>query len=198
MVTEDLMFESLNWHDVLVPLGVFLAETCVVSLSTVRILFVGRGLKLLAAILGFCEVSLWLLAIGQVMTNLTSVPCFVAFGSGFALGNYLGIWLEQKLAIGALVVRIITNHDAGELCTVLRAANCGVTSIDGQGATGAVQVLFTVINRKDYAKVLAMIEQCHPKAFVSVEDVRSARAGVFPMVRPGPLALLQRNGRKAA
>jgi uncharacterized protein YebE (UPF0316 family) len=192
------MFESVNWHDLLIPLGVFLAETCVVSLSTVRVLFIGRGLKLLAALLGFCEVSLWLLAVGQVMANVTNIPCFIAFGGGFALGNYLGITIEQKLAIGALVVRIITNRDAGELCAALRSANCGVTSLDGEGATGPVQVLFTVINRKDYAKVLAMIEQCHPKAFVSVEDVRSAREGVFPMVRPGPLALLHRNGRKAA
>ena len=197
-MTNLFALGNLDWPDLLIPFGVFLAETCVVSLSTVRILFVARGLKLLAAILGFCEVSLWLLAIGQVMANLTSVGCFVAFGAGFALGNWLGICIEQKLAIGTLVIRIITNRDAGELLEALKAANCGVTSIDGQGANGPVQVLFTVINRKDYAKVIAMIEKCHPRAFVSVEDVRSAREGVFPIVRPGPLALLHRNGRKVA
>jgi uncharacterized protein YebE (UPF0316 family) len=187
---------GLDW--LLIPVAIFLAETCVVTLSTVRILFVGRGMKLLAAGLGFLEVTLWLLAIGQVMANLSSVGCYAAFGLGFALGNYLGICIEQRLAIGTLVIRIITSRDASELRDAFKAANYGVTVIHGRGANGPVQVVFTVIKRKDLKDAIGMIEKFHPKAFYSVEDQREANEGVFPEVQAGPLGFVRRVFRRAA
>src|SRR5947208_17121066 len=97
------------------PLFIFLAEVCVVTLSTVRIIFIARGMKGRASALGFVEVSIWLFAIGQIMQNLSDVGCYVGFAGGFALGNYLGIVIEQKLAIGSLVVRVITKKNPAEL-----------------------------------------------------------------------------------
>src|SRR5208282_4991083 len=103
------------------PLLIFFAEMCVVTLSTVRIIFVARGKKYLAAILGTFEVSIWLFAIGQVMQNLDNIACSIAFAGGFAVGTYLGIVIEAKLAIGTLVVRTITKKDAGDLIEDLKA-----------------------------------------------------------------------------
>ena len=99
----------------LLPLLIFVAEMCVVTVSTVRIIAVSRGLKALAAVLGFFEITLWLFAIGQIMSNLSDPACYIAFAAGFTLGNYLGITLEEKMALGSLVVRIITRHDATAL-----------------------------------------------------------------------------------
>src|SRR5215210_4881309 len=90
------------------PIVIFLAETCVVTFSTLRTIFVARGMKPFAACLGLVEASIWLFAIGQVVSNLQHVPCSIAYALGFVCGNYLGMTIEEMLAIGTQVVRIIT------------------------------------------------------------------------------------------
>src|SRR5690349_12095077 len=90
---------------------IFIAEALVVTLSTLRTIFLGKGMKLLAPLLGFFEVSIWLFAISEVMRNLGDLRCALAFAGGFTLGNFLGILIEQKLALGSVVVRTITNKD---------------------------------------------------------------------------------------
>src|SRR5712692_12038219 len=82
---------SISPNMATLPLLVFLAELCVVTIGTVRIIFVARGMKILAPILGFFEVSIWLFAIGQIMQNLTDLSCYLAFAGGFTAGNYLEI-----------------------------------------------------------------------------------------------------------
>src|SRR6266481_5631273 len=153
------------------PLLVFFAETCVVTLSTVRTIFVARGWKSLAPLLGFFEVSIWLFAIAQVMQNLTSPSCYLAFAAGFSLGNFLGVMIEQKLALGNVVVHITIREGAPELIESLKQTGYGVTALDAQGATGPVRVVFTVIRRKQLAKVVAIIKGFDPKAFYSVHDL---------------------------
>jgi uncharacterized protein YebE (UPF0316 family) len=168
---------SSTW---LVPLLIFLAEMSVVTLGTLRIIFISRGMRYLAPLLGFFEIMIWLFAISQIMQNLSNVACFLAFAGGFTLGNFLGIFIENKLAIGTLVVRIISRRDASDLIDSLRAANYGVTCVDAQGATGPVKIIFSVIKRKELANVVARIERFHPKAFYSVDELQSAAEGVFP------------------
>jgi uncharacterized protein YebE (UPF0316 family) len=175
------------------PLVVFLAELCVVTVSTVRIIFVARGRKLLAPALGLVEITTWLFAIGQVMRNLDDVGCFAGFALGFALGNYLGILIEKRLALGTLTVRTITNRDALGLVDGLRAAGFGVTRLTGEGATGPVQMVFSVIQRKQLNRALAIVRRFDPQAFYSVEDVQLAAAGIFPWSSRLPEARLTAN-----
>jgi uncharacterized protein YebE (UPF0316 family) len=169
-------------HGVL-PLLVFAAETSVVTLATLRVIFIARGKKVPAALLGFFEVSIWLFAIGQVMQNLNSLGCCAAFAAGFSLGNYLGVLIEGKLALGNLVVQVTTTREVTPLIEALRSAGYGVTKLDGQGATGPVQVVFTVIERKHVANVAALIEHFDSKAFYSVNDLQAASEGVFPATK---------------
>ena len=179
----------------LLPLFIFVAEVCVVTISTVRIIFIGRGMRVPAAVLGFFEVSMWLFAIGQVMQNLTDVGCYLGFAAGFALGNYLGVTIEQKLALGNQLVRVITNKDTSELFHMLVESGYGVTRVDGHGATGPVQVLLTVIPRKDLKKVVGMLRAFDPKVFYAVDDLQSASQGIFPEARSrafGPVPRLLR------
>jgi uncharacterized protein YebE (UPF0316 family) len=178
----------------LLPLFIFLAEICVVTLSTVRIIFIARGMKVRASILGFCEVSIWLFAIGQIMQNLSNLGCYAGFAGGFALGNFLGITIEQKLALGNLVVRVITSKDGRELVHRLTEAGYGVTRVDGQGATGPVQIVLTVIPRKELGKVVAVLKTFDDRVFYSVDDLQTASQGVFPAARARmlpPLPLLR-------
>ncbi|HXG10865.1 MAG TPA: DUF2179 domain-containing protein [Gemmataceae bacterium] len=167
------------------PVLIFLAEMCVVTLGTIRIIFVARGMKGLASGLGFFEVSTWLFAIGQIMQNLTDLSCYAAFAGGFTVGNFCGILIEKRLAIGTQVVRIITKKDAAGLIEGLRSAGYGVTSLEGRGATGPVQIVFTVIKRKQLADVVAIIKRFDPRAFYSIDDVQAAAAGVFPAASKG-------------
>jgi uncharacterized protein YebE (UPF0316 family) len=179
----------------ILPLFIFLAEVCVVTLCTVRIIFIGRGMKVRAALLGFCEVSIWLFAIGQIMQNLSDLGCYMGFAGGFALGNYLGVAIEQKLALGNLVVRVITKKDGRELAHRLRVAGYGVTSVDGEGATGPVQVILTVIRRKQLKSVVGMLTAFDRKVFYSVDDLQSISQGNFPTAQarePGPVPHLLR------
>ena len=162
----------------ILPVLVFVAETCVITLATVRTIFIARGMKARAAFLGFFEVSIWLFAIGQVMQNLTSVDCYLAFASGFSLGNYLGVLIETKLALGNAVVQITTRKDANEVTESLRFAGYGVTTLEAQGATGPVQVIFTVIKRRELGNVLTIIKRFDANIFYSVNDLQSAAAGV--------------------
>ena len=164
----------------ILPVIIFFAELTVVTISTVRIIFVLRGKKLLAPVLGFFEITLWLFAIGQIMQNLSDLGCYVAFAGGFTVGNFLGILIEQKLAIGSLMVRTITHKDAGRLVEGLREAGYGVTTLDGRGAKGPVQVLLTVVKRRQLKDVVAIIKRFDPRTFYSVDDLQAAAAGVFP------------------
>jgi uncharacterized protein YebE (UPF0316 family) len=164
---------------------IFLAEICVVTINTVRTIFVSRGMKTLAPILGFFEVTIWLFAITKVMQNLTDVTCFLAFAGGFSMGNYLGILIEEKLAMGTSLVRIITPKNPEELVRNLTLADFGVTCMEGQGATGPVQVVLTVVKRKEIERVTSLIKQFDPKVFYSIGEVQSVSEGVFPVPRPG-------------
>src|SRR5207302_8078013 len=98
-----LFADAANSVSSLLPLLVFVAELCGVTLATMRTIFVSRGMKALAPLLGFFEVSIWLFAIGQIMRNLADPGCYLGFAGGFTLGNYLGVVLGKRLAIGTVV-----------------------------------------------------------------------------------------------
>jgi uncharacterized protein YebE (UPF0316 family) len=166
---------------VIVPLLIFSARVCDMSLDTIRVIFMSKGIQYLPAFIGFFEVIIWLVAIGQVMNNLTNVVCYIAYGGGFATGTFIGMAIEEKLSLGLTSVRIITKEDPAELMQFLRSHNYGVTSIDGEGGTGKVKMVFTIIKRQDLKHVIGIIKDFHPNAFYSVEEVKSVAEGVFPV-----------------
>lgn len=157
---------------IIIPLLICLARIVDVSLGTVRIILVSKGAKKIAPVLGFFEVFIWLLAIGQVMQNLTNITNYFAYALGFGLGNYIGMIIEQKLAMGMVVVQVITRHDASELIKILRLADFGLTEIEAKGGTGPVQIIHTVTKRSKLPYIIEMINDYNPKAFYSVEDIR--------------------------
>lgn len=128
--------------------------------------------KKVAPILGFFEVLIWLIAIGQVMKNLTNVYNYVAYAMGFALGNYIGIYIEQKLALGTVVVRIITRMDATELINNMKDTDFGLTVMKAHNGEEPVNIIFTVAKRSSLPLLISQIKEFNPNAFYSVEDVR--------------------------
>ncbi|MEJ2081852.1 MAG: DUF5698 domain-containing protein [Acidobacteriota bacterium] len=129
------------------PLLIFLARVCDVTLGTLRMVFVARGEKGTAAFLGFFEVLIWLSVISYILQNLTAVSNYLAYAAGFATGNYLGLKIEEKMALGLLGVTVITNRDARELIEHLTREKYGITSVSAMGA-GSPTVRFPPVVEK--------------------------------------------------
>lgn len=177
------LFNSTLFTWVIIPLLIALARIVDVTLGTIRIIYISRGMKMLAPIFGFFEILIWLMAIGQIMQNLSNPVYYLAYAFGFSGGNLVGIFIEERLAVGRVILRIITQRDAAQLVSHLRSAGYGVTTVDAEGAQGPVKLIFTVIDREKIKAVVDSVQTYNPRAFYSIEDVRSVREGIFPPSR---------------
>ncbi|HNQ12261.1 MAG TPA: DUF2179 domain-containing protein [Bacteroidia bacterium] len=175
MSTEFLQSDFFNW--IVLPLLIFASRTIDVTLGTLRNIFVFRNLKKIAPILGFFEVLIWLIAISQIMKNLNNAACYFAWAGGYASGMIVGMYIENRLALGLQMVRIITHQPTESILDELKSRSIGLTIVDGQGSVGPVKILFTVIKRKSAKEFLAIIQKHLPDAFFSIEDVREAGHG---------------------
>lgn len=168
-------------HPILLTVAIFFARVLDVSLGTVRTIVVFRGRRVLAAFIGFFEIIIWVMAAGQVLKNLDAWYLIVAYAGGYGAGNYLGIWLEAKLAIGREMVNAVSFRGDGALARLLRER--GFRSIDvdvdmGRGA--AVDLVITVTRRKRVPELIASILEADPEAQYSVSDVKLAHEGYSP------------------
>lgn len=165
------------------PALIFVARICDVTIGTVRIVMTSRGNKNLAPLLGFFEVLIWIVVVGEVFKQVSNVACYVAWAGGFATGNRVGLWLEEKIALGSAIVRIISSRTDGKMLEILHANNIGYTLLDGQGYRDKVKVVFIIIPRNQLSFLEGLIRETDQDAFYSVEDVRMVRHGIFPSER---------------
>lgn len=172
-LSDDL----LNW--VIIPLLIFISRLGDVTLATLRNIFISKGFRKIVPLIGFFEVLIWLIAMKQVMSHVDNVLSYLAWAGGFSAGTYVGMRIEERLALGTQVIRIITNQLSPELIDALRASNHGLTIVDAQGAKGPVKMIFTVVKRANVPDVVRILQEHQPNAFFSVEDVRNAEHGVF-------------------
>jgi uncharacterized protein YebE (UPF0316 family) len=166
---------------VVLPLLIFLSRIADVPLGTVRLIFVSRGMKYLAPLVGFFEVLIWILVIGQIMQHLSNPLCYIAYAGGFATGNFIGILVAEKLSLGMVMIRVITPKEIAGFVECLKERRYGVTCVDGQGANGPVEIVFTIVPRREVDAVVAMIKRLSPQAFYTIEEVDFAEQGVFPI-----------------
>lgn len=168
-----------HWNTLLLVALIFVARVLDVALGTLRILFIARGQRLLAPLLGFVEVFIWIVAVSQLIKNVHSLAGYLGYAAGFAVGNYVGMWIENRLALGKALIRIILPDNADAMISALQQAGYGLTSFDAQGSTGPVKVIYTAILRRELPQVARLIERTRPHTFFTVEEIRSAREGVF-------------------
>lgn len=167
----------MPWY---IPLLIFLARVCDVSLGTLRTLLMITGHRFLAVVLGIAEVTIWILAVGGVMNYLSYPMAVVGYAGGFGVGVLAGMMLEEKLALGYRMVRVISNLPTADLPTVdlsglLRAEGYRVTCVDGSGMSGPVEIAFMVIRRKQLSHVRKILKEHAPEAFYSIERVDTAQ-----------------------
>ncbi len=174
------MTDQEIYQYILLPLIIFFARICDVSLGTLRIVFISKGKKNIAPILGFFEVFIWIVVISQILKTVDGLVCYVAYAGGYAAGNYIGMNIEERIAMGTQLIKAFSSKDIVGLQKKLSAAGYGTTVIEGDGSTGKVNILYAVINRKTFDKVEKIITEFDPSIFYVIEDVRSAKAGIFP------------------
>src|SRR5690606_30687310 len=157
---------------VIMPLLIFIARVGDVSLNTLRMMFVLNGKKNIAPILGFFEALIWLLAIGQIIQNIDNPISYFAYAGGFAAGTYIGMSIEERLALGRVLVRVITVEPMPDLIEFMKERNYRFTNVGAEGRYGKVNLLFTVMKRELLTEYIGKVKECNDKAFYTIESVR--------------------------
>ena len=154
---------------------IVLARIVDVSLGTMRVSFIARGRKALAAACGFTEIFIWIAVVSGVLRGDVHVLSYVAYALGFTLGTFVGMSIEERIAVGWSLVRVISARPVAEFVQKLSAAGFGVTQQDAQGARGPVQVLVILMPRRRLVDFRPLLGEFDPNAFYTIEDVRHAR-----------------------
>ena len=174
------MTDHQLYQYIVLPLIIFFARICDVSLGTMRIVFVSKGKKNIAPILGFFELFIWIVVISEIFKNADSMVCYIAYAGGYAAGNFIGMNIEERLAIGTQLIQVFTPKDIAPLQKCLNEAGFGTTVVEGDGSAGKTNILYTVINRKTFTKAEKILKEFDPFIFYVIEDVRLVKSGIFP------------------
>ena len=158
---------------------IFALRVCDMSLDTLRVLFVMRGRKGIAWVLGFCQSAIFVIAITSVLSNLGNPLTVISYAAGFATGNVLGIWLEDRLAIGYTEMRIISSRRGTAIADRLRLEGYAVTEVSARGRDGMVSLLNCSVRRKNIGQVREMVNEVDTEAFITAEDIRPLRRGFW-------------------
>jgi len=160
-------------------LTIFALRVSDMSMDTLRVLFVMRGRKGVAWVLGFFQSAIYVLAISSVLSHLDNPLNVIGYAAGFATGNVVGMLIEERLAVGHLHLQIVSSSRGAALSQILREAGYGVTEIPARGKNGVVSMLSTSVLRKDLDKVETLVHTHDPEAFMTSEDVRPLRRGFW-------------------
>ncbi|NLB26649.1 MAG: DUF2179 domain-containing protein [Bacteroidales bacterium] len=181
MVIINSIYDSTLFTFILLPLLIFISRIMDVTIGTIRIVMVSKGQRIWAPLLGFFEILIWLLAISKIFENLDNWVCYIAYGAGFATGNYIGLLIEERLALGVVKIQIITRMNANELINNLKNAGYGITYHEAKGSNENVSIIYSIIKRSEIQKVENIVKATNPKAFYSIEDVKMVSQTVYPI-----------------
>lgn len=156
------------------PLIIMVCRVADVTLGTMRIILVTKGYRKVAPIAGFFEVLIWIFVMTQVIKHVDNIACYFGWAAGFATGVYIGSWIESKIALGVVIIRMIIGNSAEELIAGLKAGGFSVTYVEGTGSKGPVKVLYTVTQRKLQNNAVKIIRDHNPAVLYTIEDLKSA------------------------
>jgi uncharacterized protein YebE (UPF0316 family) len=163
-----------------IPLAIFAARVCDVSIGTVRTILVVSGHRWIPAMLGAVEVCIWVLAVAGVMRHLSDPRAMLGYAAGFATGVIVGSFIEDRLAIGYRLVRVVTTRANEAVSSRLREHGYAVTQVDGFGRDGPVEIAFLLIRRRELRGVRELIDRLSPHCFVTVDRAGPPTRGTVP------------------
>jgi uncharacterized protein YebE (UPF0316 family) len=184
--TETVGVSGDVFSFLILPLLIFIARICDVSINTIRIIYMLGGRRATATLLGFFEAFIWLLVIREIFKHLDNWLCYVAYPAGFACGIFVGMIIEEKIAYGKVIVRIITRKDVTLLIQYLNTQHFRFTKVEAEGPDGKENLVFTVLERERLDDLLNTLKNLIPTAFYTVEKVKAAaESGTLPEERGG-------------
>ncbi len=158
---------------------IFILRVSDMTLDTLRVLFVMRGKKKIAWILGFFQSAIFVLAIGKVLTQVNNPLNILGYAAGFATGNVVGMMIEERIAVGHININIISPHRGSAIVTHLRQSGYAVTEVSGRGKDGMVSLINCSVLRKQVDAVRQLVNEIDSDAFITAEDVRPLRHGYW-------------------
>ena len=165
---------GLDPPTLLLGIVVFVARVTDVTMGTMRTISIVQGKTRIAFLLGFLEVSMWLVVISAVIHRIVEKPILgIFYALGFSTGNVVGILLERRIAFGHMVLRIITPRAGKGMVEKVRNAGFGVTTFQGEGLSGPVTMLYVVCRRRDLHRVIQIARSVEPDAFYISEQAGS-------------------------
>ena len=162
------------------PLAIFIARVVDVALGVLRNLYANQGMRWQAGLAGFFEILLWVFAIAGVVSSLDDPATILAFAGGYAVGTMVGIWLEERIALGYRVIRVMNIHQEVDVGLLLRAQGFRATQLTGHGYGGPVEVVLAMVPRRQVRRVRELISDAVPDAFYTIERVDRAVGGSMP------------------
>jgi uncharacterized protein YebE (UPF0316 family) len=174
------MTALLEQYPFLLPFVIFLGRICDVTLGTLRIIFVSKGRRTLAPIIGFFEVFIWIVIISQILARTNDLVSYLSYAAGYATGTYVGMLIESKLAFGVLIYRVYTREGGRGLITRFNEHGFGATLVHAEGSIDKVDIIETIVSRQKMKKVESIINEFDDHAFYVTEDVRTTQNGIFP------------------
>jgi uncharacterized protein YebE (UPF0316 family) len=174
IITQTLGISDATFSLLVLPLLIFFARIADVSINTVRIIYVLGGRRVTATILGFFESLIWLMAIRQIFEHMDNWLCYIAYPGGFAMGILIGMIIEERIAYGKVIVRIITRKNVSSLLTYLTQNSMRYTHVDANGPDGHENLVFTVLEREKLEELLLTLKEILPTSFYTVEKVNRA------------------------
>lgn len=164
---------------------ILVAKVIEVALGTMRVILIGKGFRKPGTILAVFEILLWVFIASTVINGIQETPIKgVVYSVGFAIGVYIGSVLENKLAVGQILIHVITDEASSVNIThAIRSAGHGVTALDGKGMEGSRNVLMIFANRKNRQSIMRMVEDIDSKAVVVSNEVSQIRGGYVSAFR---------------
>lgn len=185
---NHFLFETIGVSEkvfvyVLLPGLIFLARIAEVSLNTIRIIYMLGGRRSIATIMGFFEAFIWLIAMRQIFQHVDNWAAYVAYPGGFAAGIFVGMIIEERIAYGKVIVRIITRKDVTELILFFNEQGFRYTKVNAEGADGHENLVFTVLNRERLDDLIETLKEILPTAFYTIENVKAADENGIPNIK---------------
>ncbi len=189
---EWLTFDAPLAQYLWLPLFIFIAKVFEVTVGTLRLILLARKEKQVVPYVAFIEVLIWIITIGIIFANLNNILAYVAYALGFAVGNRLGMSIEERMAIGNSMIRVITRKRARKLIRYLKKEKYPITTIEAKSNRGNVNLIYIMLRRKNLRPLTAKIRRTNPRAFFSVEDVSVVNEGMMsfraPVIHKAPLS----------
>lgn len=164
-------------------LFIYFAKVSDVTLTTIRMIMVVKGRRIQAAAIGFVEIIIYIMALGKVLEDLSNPINVLMYATGYATGNYLGIYVEEKMALGSIIAQVIAPGNSMKLAEKLREEGFGVTVAEAYGKDGMQHILNIAMQRKNLHKLYKVLDEYDTKTFVTITDARSTRGGYFTSLK---------------